>query len=78
MHDPHRESRRQQAIAWEWVSRVLAICVVMVLPGIGGDWIDKRFGTTWWALAGFAFGFISGMSALLVLVQRGGDDKPRT
>ncbi len=72
VHDPDRENRRQQARATEWVSRVLAICVVMVLPGIGGGWLDKRWGTSYWTLIGFAFGFASGFTALIVLVQRDG------
>lgn len=53
-----REQLRQQSLAWEWVSRVLAICVVMVLPGLGGGWLDRRYGTGYWTLAGFAFGFL--------------------
>ncbi len=67
-----RDHQRQQSLALDWVSRVLAICVVMVLPGIGGDWLDQRFGTSFWALIGFAFGFASGFTALILLVKRDG------
>jgi|NOAtaT_7_FD_contig_21_8253476_length_323_multi_4_in_0_out_0_1 hypothetical protein len=67
-----REELRQQSLAWDWVSRVLAICVVMVLPGLGGGWLDRRYGTGYWTLVGFAFGFFSGITALILLVQRDG------
>ena len=74
-----RQQQRQQSLAMEWVSRVLAICVVMVLPGLGGGWLDKRYGTGFWALVGFALGFASGLTALILLVKRdgGGPRKPR-
>ena len=71
-----RQQQRQQSMAMEWVSRVLAICVVMVLPGLGGAWLDKRYGTSFWALAGFVLGFVSGFTALILLVKRD-DDSPR-
>lgn len=67
-----RERLRQQSLAWEWVSRVLSICVVMVLPGLGGGWIDRQLGTEYWTLVGFVLGFFSGITALILLVQRDG------
>lgn len=67
-----RDQLRQQSLAVDWVSRVLAICVVMVLPGLGGDWLDRKFGTSFWALIGFACGFASGFTALILLVKRDG------
>lgn len=62
--------QRQQSLAMEWVSRVLSICVVMVLPGLGGQWLDRRFGTGYWTILGFMFGFVSGFTALILLVKR--------
>lgn len=73
-----REELRQQSLALEWVSRVLAICVVMVLPGLGGGWLDRRYGTGYWTLVGFAFGFFSGITALILLVQRDGGESPKS
>ena len=72
LESDRRDQQRQQSLAIDWVSRVLAICVVMVLPGLGGDWLDKRFGTSFWTLIGFAFGFASGFTALILLVKRDG------
>ena len=76
LESDRRQQQRQQSLAMEWVSRVLAICVVMVLPGLGGAWLDKRYGTGFWALAGFVLGFASGLTALILLVKRD-DDSPR-
>ena len=71
--DPKRQDHlREQSLALEWVSRVLAVCVVMVLPGLGGGWLDRRLGTGYWAPCGFVFGFVSGTTALILLVQREG------
>lgn len=78
LESDRRQQQRQQSLATEWVSRVLAICVVMVLPGLGGGWLDKRYGTSFWTLAGFVFGFASGITALILLVKRdgGGPQQP--
>jgi hypothetical protein len=67
-----RDDLQQQSLALEWVSRVLAVCVVMVLPGLGGEWLDRRFATAIWTPVGFAFGFFSGITALILQVQRDG------
>ena len=57
------------AQAMEWVSRILAMCVVMILPGIGGHWLDKRLGTSFLALLGFMVGMVIGFTYLLVLTK---------
>ncbi len=72
LESDRREQQRQQAFAWEWVSRVLSICVVMLLPGFGGRWLDQRLETDYWVIIGFAFGFFSGITALILLVKRDG------
>ncbi|HZZ70823.1 MAG TPA: AtpZ/AtpI family protein, partial [Pirellulales bacterium] len=40
----------------EWVSRIIAIALEMVLPGVMGGWLDKKFGTGFISLTGFALG----------------------
>lgn len=37
----------------------------MVLPGLGGEWLDRRFGTNFLVLVGFAFGLTAGLYYLL-------------
>ena len=65
-----REKHRQQSVAVDWISRVLAVCVVMVLPGFGGLWLDQKLDTGYWTVLGFVFGFASGFTALILLVKR--------
>ena len=55
------------ALAAQWVSRILTVCLVIVLPGIFGQWLDRRWNTSFLALMGFAFGLVAGMYHLLVM-----------
>jgi len=55
------------AEAMEWVARITAIGLVMTLPGLAGQWLDKRFGTSIFTLCGLGFGFVIGMLQLLVM-----------
>jgi hypothetical protein len=65
------------AIAMEWVSRVLAVVVVMVGPGLLGGWLDKRWGTSFLTLLGFALGLIGGTAYLLVATKSKARRPPR-
>jgi hypothetical protein len=56
--------------AMEWVSKILAASAAMVLPGVGGMWLDKRFGLGFLGLAGFAIGLVSGFAYLLAATKR--------
>lgn len=62
------EDRRSPlAVALEWVSRITAVALAMVLPGLLGYWLDTKFGTRFLAPAGFLFGIVGGMWSLLIL-----------
>src|SRR5690606_3054081 len=50
------QERPPIAVAMEAVSRITAIALTMVLPGILGQWLDKRWGTSFLTLLGFALG----------------------
>jgi hypothetical protein len=56
--------------AIDWVSRVLAVLLVMVVPGLLGSWLDRQFATRWCTAAGFLLGMLAGMVGLVVLVAR--------
>ena len=66
-----------------WVARITAVAFEMFIPGLVGQWLDNRFGTSFLALAGFAFGLIGGMWHLLLMTgayrnqqdNRSSDDK---
>jgi hypothetical protein len=53
------------AIAMEWVSRITVVALVMVLPGLAGDWLDHRWGTRFLALVGFGFGVCAAIWLLI-------------
>ena len=69
------------AEAFDWVARIMAVTLVMLLPGLGGQWIDKRLGTNFLVLVGFAFGLTVGVAYLIWLTQavqqRDKDDGPK-
>jgi len=54
------------------VSRVTTVVFEMLLPGLAGHWLDRRWGTDYWALIGFAIGLPLGMWHLLTMVRRYG------
>jgi hypothetical protein len=56
--------------AIDWVSRVLAVLLVMVVPGLLGSWLDRQLATRWFTAAGFLLGMFAGMVGLVVLVLR--------
>ena len=44
------------ALAMEWVVRIIVAGLLMVLPGLAGEWIDDKFGTGFLVLLGFGVG----------------------
>jgi len=56
--------------AAQWFSRSLAAALLMVIPGILGSVLDRRWGTTFLAPVGFGIGLTAGTAGLLVLVKR--------
>ncbi len=65
-HQPE-DDRSPYAIAYEWVSRVTTIVGEMLLPGFVGLWLDKRWGTNYLTLSGFAVGLTVSIWHLLQL-----------
>jgi len=63
----------------EMVSKVLAASIMMVLPGLGGQWLDRRWHTSWLVLAGFAFGISVSIYYLIVITRvAGSSDKNKS
>jgi len=69
---PPDERRPPLAVAMEWSSRVFAVALEMILPGLGGQWLDRRWGTSFLALLGFALGVSLGIWHLLVMSRQDG------
>jgi cyanate permease len=57
------------SLAAEWVGRIFAVSLLMCLPGIGGLWLDGKFGTECFALLGFGLGLVLGIASLLALAK---------
>jgi hypothetical protein len=57
------------ALAMEWVSRIFAITLEMILPGLGGMWLDSRWGTNYVGLVGFVLGISLAIYHLLVMTK---------
>ncbi len=72
--------------ALEWAARIMAVSIEMVLPGLGGEWLDRRLGTSFLVIAGFTFGILAGVSHLLLMTagikrrvrRRGGGERDET
>lgn len=62
------DQRSPIAIGYEWSSRVVAISLEMVVPGLAGYWLDGRLGTrALFTLLGFALGMYVAIRHLIAL-----------
>ncbi len=57
-----------------WVSRITAVALEMVLPGLAGLWLDNQLETRFFALLGFALGVPLGMWHLIAMTKRKRND----
>lgn len=57
-------------LAFEWVGRIMAVVVEMVLPGLLGQQLDTRLGTRFLVLVGFACGISLSLWHLIVMTRR--------
>lgn len=65
--DPDR-IRRVSNRAINGVSRALAVVLLMVLPGLGGAYLDRRLDSQWWTPVGMGIGMAFGIAGLLLVV----------
>lgn len=73
-----RDKRPPIAEAMRWVSRITSVALEMLVPGLIGNWLDQRWGTSFLAPTGFAFGLVAATYHLLVMtgaIKRGGRKK---
>lgn len=55
--------------AANWVSKITTIVLEMILPGLGGLWLDNRLGTGFLALLGLALGVPLGIRHLIAMTK---------
>lgn len=60
---------RPIATALEWVGRIFAVVLLMCLPGLGGQWLGRRWNLDFLGIAGFVVGLVLGMTALLAMTR---------
>ena len=65
-----RPKRDPLALAVEWVTKITTVALEMVLPAIGGGYLDRRWGTSYWTLIGLVLGFVVGMWHLLQMTKQ--------
>lgn len=47
----------------------MTVMMEIVLPGLLGGWLDRRWGTKFLALVGFGLGLVCGIQHLLVMTR---------
>ena len=57
------------ALAMEWVAKITTVALEMFLPAVGGGYLDRRLGTSYWALVGVVVGLVVGMWHLLLMTR---------
>ena len=67
-----RPSPPPMALAMEWVAKITTVAMEMFLPAVGGAYLDRRWGTNYWALIGVVLGFVVGMWHLLQMTRTAG------
>jgi hypothetical protein len=56
-------------LAFEWVGRILAVTIEMVVPGLLGQQLDKYLGTRFLVLVGFGGGISLALYHLIVMTR---------
>lgn len=66
---PSSPQPHPMALAMEWVAKITTVGLEMVLPGIGGHYLDAWLGTSFLSLLGFGVGLVVGMWHLLQMTK---------
>ena len=65
------DTRSPVARAAAWSSEIMTVSLEMVLPGLGGYWIDEKLGTkVLFMFFGFALGGFAAIKHLLALTRK--------
>jgi hypothetical protein len=69
---PPANGKSPLASGIEWAARITTVALEMVLPGIGGQWLDRKLGTGFLGLLGFVIGLTGGIWHLLAMTGAAG------
>ena len=67
---PRPRGLNPMALAMEWVAKITTVGLMMVLPAVGGRYLDNRLGTNYWVLIGLGVGMIAGFVHLLNITRK--------
>ena len=67
--DPKGPDIGPYARAIEWVAKITTVGLMMTLPVVAGRYLDQRWDTNYWVLAGLGFGMTAGMWQLLQMTR---------
>jgi hypothetical protein len=76
MNVPSGDPRPPLAVAMEWVSQIGTVVAEMILPGLAGQWLDRRWGMKFLGLIGFGLGLTVGISHLLAMTRAKSAEQP--
>ncbi|MDZ4849476.1 MAG: AtpZ/AtpI family protein [Pirellulaceae bacterium] len=74
MTDQHQDERRAINASVNAFSRVIAVMVLMVLPGIAGYFLDGWLGTRFLIVVGFILGMILAIFGLINIAKKANDE----
>jgi hypothetical protein len=67
--NPSRMDYSPIALAYTWVGRIFAICGEMILPCLGGLWLDQKLGTRFLSIVGLMLGLVLGTIHLIAIAS---------
>jgi hypothetical protein len=73
--NPQPRKPAPYAAAIEWVAKITTVALEMVLPAVGGGFLDQRLGTKYWTLIGLVLGVTVGLMHLLQMTKPKGSGK---
>jgi F0F1-type ATP synthase assembly protein I len=77
VNDRH-DDRSPFAVAMEWSARLTTISMELVLPALGGYWLDQRLGTrVLFLILGVMLGFVAATLSLVRLTKPPGQGPPQ-
>ncbi len=72
------DSQQPMAAAMVWVSRIFAISLEMIVPGIVAQKLGARWGMPGLVLPGFLIGISLGLGHLILMTRAAGRDGQRS
>jgi F0F1-type ATP synthase assembly protein I len=76
--EPGDEDRKRVQASVNAFSRVIAVMIMMVLPGVVGYFLDRWLGTSFLIVIGFVLGVILAIFGLIVVAKQANEELRNT